>query len=647
MKTIYTTLPVYDSLAKQCYERVKKSGLDKMVPVVCPRHRLPSFQWNSETDNPGEIDNIKLMNTDGVNVFDQTLALTNGTYDTYTVSASGTGVTVVDAGPGIQYGRLSGNFDADKRKLYVLTVTLAYTSGDYPIVELRNATTHVRNSNSYQELRVGINKIYFTTLYSESTYYAVFTSGATSYILSNASIRESFMEYFSPEFDMIVYDAFSGVDTAYDTHTEETDYRRLTLAKTTAAVRCGYIFHDIQIEADGIAIGDKVYIETYLTLNSGTAPRMALVEQGGGRAVLSNTVQLTAGRNIIVLTATAANANGEVEMWNQIGELANFIVIFNCMYRSVMPSIYTPVTDDYFQYKGETLAFLLPEGEYYLQIETLNARVYYSDWFRVDCVYENILTDPDEVLNTYDTMTLSGTAILSAINAAGSADVYSNLFPIRKGEVFTAIFYLSRTSGEYPSVLLSGSWSNTVVTVPGLNVITLTVTGTGAVPAFASLRFTNAGAANFQTTEIYLMRGYSTKYLVLNFSNVCDLGEILYSGGFEQTAWLESETMEPSFPQEEEGVKNGEGRFVRSFARQVKKYLVRTNAMPDFMVDVFHRMKLHDTVEIIDLVGDVNDVYNLEVEHEWLGDDKYYAKLELAFDYNEAIAIGGCCNNVS
>jgi hypothetical protein len=139
---------------------------------------------------------------------------------------------------------------------------------------------------------------------------------------------------------------------------------------------------------------------------------------------------------------------------------------------------------------------------------------------------------------------------------------------------------------------------------------------------------------------------YSTKYLIIDFSNSCNLGSLYYEGGFTQTLYLESEPMEATFPQEEEGAKNGEGQFVRTFARQVKKYLIRTGTLPDYMVDVFNRMKLHDTVELTDLVGDVNDVYNLEVEHEWLNTDKYYAKIELTFDYNEVAIVSSCCESI-
>jgi len=140
---------------------------------------------------------------------------------------------------------------------------------------------------------------------------------------------------------------------------------------------------------------------------------------------------------------------------------------------------------------------------------------------------------------------------------------------------------------------------------------------------------------------------YSEKYLILNFFNTCNLGDLLYQDGFAQTLYLESETMENTYPEEEEGQKNGEGRFVRTFARQIKKYLTRTKAMPDYMVDVFNRMRLHDNIELIDLVGDSHNVFNLEVDHEWLFDDKYYASLELTFDYDEAVVIAACCENLT
>lgn len=221
----------------------------------------------------------------------------------------------------------------------------------------------------------------------------------------------------------------------------------------------------------------------------------------------------------------------KVEMINTAGTALDISLYLT------LPGDFT-LAHDYFSYNGDTVHTILPTGFYYLQITMNNAKVYYSDWFNVDCVY--------------------------------GADL--------------------------------------------------------ALPPTAT---------------------YSTKFLIINFHNDCDLGDIYYHGGFTQTVWLESEPMEMTFPIEEEGMKNGEGRFIRTFARQVKKYTVKTKLLPDYMVDVFNRLKLHDTVTLIDLVGDTHTVYNLEVEHEWFGDDKYYAKLELTFDYDEAVVIGGCCNNIT
>jgi hypothetical protein len=149
----------------------------------------------------------------------------------------------------------------------------------------------------------------------------------------------------------------------------------------------------------------------------------------------------------------------------------------------------------------------------------------------------------------------------------------------------------------------------------------------------------------FDVEDVYDQAGYSSKYLIITFSNSSDLGNILYSEGFIQKLWFASETMEATYPVEEEGAKDGQSRFVRTFARQTKKYLVRTGTMPDYMVDVFNRMRLHDTITLTDLVGDTNIVYNLEVETEWLFGDKYYAKMDLTLDYDETVVISGCGNN--
>lgn len=306
---------------------------------------------------------------------------------------------------------------------------------------------------------------------------------------------------------------------------------------------------------------------------------------------------------------------------------------------------------DYFTYSGATLKYLLPTGNHYLKITMNNGYIYYSEWFTVDCVYANLV---ETFSNTsYGTFTFAGGAITSAIQGGGdpngSAGSEAVGFPMIKGETIKVIFYLTKNSGQLPTVSIRDKMRvnpedtiDTAATVEGLNEIELTSTGNLDILVF----FANTAVANWLTSEVIVIRNYSTKYLIIDFHNDCDLGDFYYHGGFTQSLWFESEPMETTFPMEEDGMKNGEARFVRSFARQEKKYIARTKEMPDYMVEVFNRMKLHDFVQLTDLFGDQHYVYNLEPEHEWLGEDKYYARINLTFDFDEAVVIAGCCNDI-
>lgn len=534
MKTIYTSLPVYNKLAKQCYERGKEGGVDKPVPIKCPRHRLPSMEWNVETDDPGEITDFDLIDT-------------------------------------------AGN-----------------------ITDIRT---------------------YFSTTASY-----IQTGGGAGWA-NNAHPSD--------------YDTFTSVNR---------DITHAQVAGSATVASCWNVLALNSVPRT-LAVGEIIVIKATLTMEGGTTdyPKIAL-QNSGTLAMVSNIVTLASGVNYVVLEATATLATGWViVVYNEAGETAHFNIVFDWGEKTVAPILYTALTDDYFQYKGGTLGTLLPAGIYYLKFTTANNYIYYSDWFESTCVYENLITGLTNT--TFDTFTTSGVQITSAIEVAGAGQGASTGgdIPLIKGEEITVILFLTQTSGEIPSIEIYSSdeaapVSNVAVLAIGLNEVTLTITETVDDGRF--IIFTSA-ATNFATSEILIIREYSTKYLTINYHNDCDLGDILYADGLTQTIWFESEPMENTYPQEEEGVKNGEALFVRSFARQTKKYLVRTFEMPAFMVEVFNRMKLHDTVELIDLVGDENTVYNLEVEHEWLWDDKYYAKIELTFDYNEAFVIAGCCNNLT
>ena len=134
--------------------------------------------------------------------------------------------------------------------------------------------------------------------------------------------------------------------------------------------------------------------------------------------------------------------------------------------------------------------------------------VYYSDWFKVDCVYENLITDFNGGTD-YSPLTVLGTAIISAVNASGNAYLYSDTISIDNAVTYQVIFFLTKISGQLPTVLIftstGGISSNIVTAVEGLNVITLTATGTYTD---AILTFNNTAAANWSTSEILIIKEY-------------------------------------------------------------------------------------------------------------------------------------------
>jgi hypothetical protein len=121
--------------------------------------------------------------------------------------------------------------------------------------------------------------------------------------------------------------------------------------------------------------------------------------------------------------------------------------------------------------------------------------------------YVNLVTDPDSGGTDYETHTESGTAFTSLINSGGTAYANSNEMSIADTGVYKLAVFITKNSGQLPTV---GLWDNTsayisnqVALVEGLNLITLTATATDAT---ASLRITNTGACDLVTSPIYLFR---------------------------------------------------------------------------------------------------------------------------------------------
>jgi hypothetical protein len=298
----------------------------------------------------------------------------------------------------------------------------------------------------------------------------------------------------------------------------------------------------------------------------------------------------------------------------------------------------------YFCYYGITLNYALPVGEWYLKIIMNTGHIYFSDLFMVQCVYCNFAQN---FVNTdFDTFTVSGTTILAGIESGASASADSDTYEsVYLGQEITVMYNLTYSDGTHPSFsIVSASLGviSNVVTATGTGLQEFTLTITDACDD-AFVRVEVGGAANFITSEILVYTQFACGYVTLSFSHCCNIGDLLYEFDFVQTLWLQSDNIEPAFPYTEKGQENGYGKFIPTFRRQEKTYAIRTALIPQYLVDVLHRLKMHDIMTYIDQTGETYTVDSVDIEHEWFGDDKYYATAVITLDLGESVIAYGCC----
>jgi len=138
------------------------------------------------------------------------------------------------------------------------------------------------------------------------------------------------------------------------------------------------------------------------------------------------------------------------------------------------------------------------------------------------------------------------------------------------------------------------------------------------------------------------------KYLKFEYWNTCDLGNIYYQGGQHFWFFLDGDVLEPFHEETEDGQENGDGDFIPTYRRGMKRYKIRTGLVPDYMVDAIQRMKLHDNIELTFKTGEIEQIYNVDVEMEWQFEKMcHQATVVLTFDMDEKIVVGACCDNLT
>jgi len=644
MKSIPIILPIYDSVSKQDQTRTGTK-----MPVLTPRFRLPSLQWNVESDDPGEITTIELIDSTGINSqLSSSIANTANGYETLTTT--GTTITSAINSAAQATALLEPVFTVSAGEYIVLRFTLTLTSGQLPYFYIFYGTG---SSTDFAQAVTGYNEILLKSDQSSANAkILIFNNSASNFATDSILVNKNIITTYFNTSDYYIQSGggagWVNNATAYDTFTSVN--RNITSAiKTTAAgVASCWNVVALGTVSTTVTSGEVIRIKAVLTLNSGTAPKCAL-QRTDTSANISNVVTLVAGTNYIYLTATSTVTGFAIAFYNSNTETCNWSAVLSEGAKSVMPKLYTALTDDYFQYKGSTLGQLLPRGLWHLKISTINGYTYYSDKFIITDIYSNTITAL--TAGTYDTFTTNETIVLSAINAAGDAYSSSSMIPIKNGEYLTIIFFLTLNSGELPTVYLTDvGWGITYgsqATKQGLNAIT--IKAEWSYPYWSNecyIRFSNSAAADFSTSEVLVIRQYSPTFVKLDFHDTHDLGEILYQDNFTQTAYLEATLSPPTHEVVEVGEEKN-GIFVTEKIITKYKYRIIANIGRE-LYKALLRLPQHDSITITDEVGNTYTPVTGNVQvlpANWI----YYdvCRLEIIFNDNTEYVWTSENNNIT
>jgi len=425
-----------------------------------------------------------------------------------------------------------------------------------------------------------------------------------------------------------------------------TDGYSFSATKTTA-IDEDYAFSD----DFAVVAGETYLVNNYLQLISGTAPQIYIVDSVGN--IISNIVRIGAGVPhpdnpdiyLYVLNITTTDANARIRFRNLTTELASYS-LRTFIHKTTAPALFNDLTDKYFQYKGGISGgsyadgkYFLPYGNYYLKMITVNNYVYYSEIFAVTDIYPNLIASwYNSGGFPYETFTSSGVEITSAIETGADGRAYSTeIFQLIKGESVRIIFFFTLNSGALPRVELYNTdtdsyYTETEVVVIGLNDITFTSTRDGNY----RVRFRNTAAANWLTSEVLVMREYSSTHIKITFDNTKDLGDILYQDGFSQTLWLPTQLAPPQSEQVDIGEEKN-GIFISEKIVNKFKFKILTSMGRELYRAVV-RIPLHDDIDIVDEVG---NTYSPAVGNIWINALNWpgfdYVQVEILFNDNNEI----------
>jgi len=361
MKTIHTTLPVYDSLDKQDYRRTRNK-----LPVHCPRWRLPAMQWNVEDDDPGELCSMRLVDIDGTETelllywFMNSIwhintgwaAVTNAGYDVFNspngYSFNATKTTAID----VDYA-FSDVFSVVDRETYLLYTNLDLITGVAPQAYIVDSTgaiisnvvrigtgisypgaptifTYVMNITAtdanarirFRHLTTELSNYVLTFFIHKTTAPALYNDLTNSYFQYKGGISggsytaasRKFLPYGNYYLKMTtvnnyvyyseifaITDIYPNLISSWVNMSYDT-FTSIGVEITSAIDAVSGFARSYPVAGFYLKKGENIKVIFFLTLNSGTTPTVRLYNIGASVEVDTNAT--TAGLNDITLTTT-------------------------------------------------------------------------------------------------------------------------------------------------------------------------------------------------------------------------------------------------------------------------------------------------------------------------------------------------------
>ena len=159
------------------------------------------------------------------------------------------------------------------------------------------------------------------------------------------------------------------------------------------------------------------------------------------------------------------------------------------------------------------------------------------------------------------------------------------------------------------------------------------------------------GGSNYYS-EVFHVSDLSDK-LIIDYYHSSDIDGIDYTNGdyaqFSNKLVVDTKLNRPRHEYEEDGTEDGEGEFLPTFQKIVKRYRFIFYA-PEYIVDAVMLLPLHDTINVA-TANATNQNENLTNTKSWVvdvdwNDTKGFAKITCEF-HTEAITLTPCANNVT